>query len=272
MSSKLLSRRRRPKNSSVSSTDGAVGSDTVSSPSVASADSPPSDASNTNASPSTDSGSVPPSVSEAFEQVHPSLVEYLSMHPQNSTLAVVEPSQQIFPPLSPTSPSSNGPSSMTMPQTPSGMSPHQPIMVPANYHNLTNSIPPLATFPQFFGNGAFAPLPAVSTTNAHMFTHPHAHPGVNGIDAISPSSQHLSSYMGGDGSGGGFSSWSEMGLTEEVLMSDHWMNLMRQTGIFDNSMFSAPGTADTPASATSANGQTVANGAESVFVGPNAMF
>ncbi|KAI0682175.1 hypothetical protein BC835DRAFT_1300198 [Cytidiella melzeri] len=243
MSSKLLSRKRRPKASSISTTDGTPVTESASSPSNSSAESPSRDTSPGFSNPvhlPGDSGSVLQSVSEAFEQVHPSLVEYLSIHPQNSTLAVVEPPHNLF---NPHCPLNSATTTHTMP------SPHsQPLMVPANYSILNHTLADTSSgFPQFFAGDAHAQQAA---SHFPQSPHPQQQQGVT--------PQYPLSYLLGDGNVTTLAGLTELGFTEDVIMSDHWMNLMRQTGIFDQQ----EGLATTTAGAFSSSGRNQqANGA-----------
>ncbi|KAI0091551.1 fungal-specific transcription factor domain-containing protein [Irpex rosettiformis] len=223
MSSKLLTRRRKPKPSSISTpVDGTPSTEIISSPSTSSADSPPRDTSPgfNAANVSHDSGSVPRNVSEAFAKVHPSLVEYLSIQPQNSTVAILEPMQGAFDSATPITPTTSN-------STVQSILPEQnPIMVPASYQGMnTAPLDATAAFPQFFGaNPQLSPQA--------QFAQP------TGIAPV-----HPLAYVTGDGSVAALTSLAELGFTEDVIMSDHWMSLMRQAGIFDNhATFSTAGT------------------------------
>ncbi|KAI0343340.1 hypothetical protein BDW22DRAFT_1374694 [Trametopsis cervina] len=222
MSSTLLTRKqRKPASISISSGNGngtaqtngnasaaTASSSSVSSPAQSSPESPSRDASPglTHVSSPSESVSIPQSVSEAFAQIHPSLVEYLSIH-KNSTLAVVEPPQQIFPPTPPTTLPSMVPLS---------------AMQSMNYQPMDTSLhngP--ATFQPLFSNES--PLAAQS-----IFTQPN---GSNPQDSMN--------YFTEDANMSMLANMADLGFTEDVLMSDHWMNLMRQTGIFNQGMFTS---------------------------------
>lgn len=203
MSSKLISR-RRPRPSATSSPVASSTSGSAPSPASSSADSPPRDTSPSASTPS-DSGTVPQNVSDAFAQVHPSLVEYLSVYPQGSTLAIIEPPpQQPFSLLSPTSSTSPPPSLSNV-----------------NYEAMDTNADTMtpASFPQYYGHNPHQP-------SQNMFQQNGVHP------------QDPLSYLGGSNLSS--FNFADLGFTEEALMSDQFMSLMRQAGIFDQPNLTMP--------------------------------
>ena len=80
----------------------------------------------------------------------------------------------------------------------------------------TASMDVSAAFPQFFG-----PNPQLPPQS--QFAQP------TGLAPV-----HPLAYVTGDGSAAALNNLSDLGFTEDVIMSDHWMSLMRQAGIFDN--------------------------------------
>lgn len=188
MSSKLLTR-KRTKQSSTSSVTSPGGS--------ALPDTPPREQSPgapTSASTPSDSSSVPQNVSDAFAQVHPSLVEYLSLFPSSTSFAVVDPPQ-----------SGDGlnmtPTSAIAPQAPVNFS-----QTPA-----VNGANPSPAYPNFFDMSHNDSMQGVKESA------PHANEPLNFLD---PTMAALS--------------MPELGFTEDVMMTEHWMNLMRETGILDS--------------------------------------
>lgn len=92
-----------------------------------------------------------------------------------------------------------------------------PIMVPTSFHGInTAPLDASAAFPQFFGvNPQLPPQAQFSQSTGVAPIHPLA-------------------YVTGDGTATALSNLADLGFTEDVIMSDHWMSLMRQAGIFDN--------------------------------------
>ncbi|EKM50097.1 uncharacterized protein PHACADRAFT_264633 [Phanerochaete carnosa HHB-10118-sp] len=227
MSSKLLSRRRPGKRQSQSISS----SSPVQSPSVSNMDSPPRDSSpGASTAPPTpsDSGSssVPQNVSDAFAQVHPSLVEYLSMFPSSASLAVVEPppAQQIL--VNGTNGVNgvngvnglngmDGMDASTTPTAANGLGGQTPIGFQQGMNGGMNGMTPQASFQQFFTDMQGA---AASQQQQSMS------PDMPGVEFF------------GSGTDPGLAALSmpDLGFTEDVMMTDHWMNLMRQTGILDS--------------------------------------
>lgn len=203
MSSKLLSR-RRPKRHSHS-----VTSTTSTTPESPQRDGSPCD-SPTAASTPSDTGTVPQNVTDAFAEVHPSLVEYLSLFPQAS-LAVVDPSQQPY--TSAATPTATASTPMDTDMQPQfNLQAHvQPAGMTAT--SLANTA--AAQYPQLFGNMA-------DVTQAHI-QQPHVQPHGQPSEPMNFAGDGLSML-----------NMSDMGFTEDVMMSEHWMNLMRETGILDS--------------------------------------
>ncbi|KAJ3528129.1 hypothetical protein NM688_g8035 [Phlebia brevispora] len=205
MSSKLLSR-KRPKQHTNSTASAASAASTAST-AVSTPESPPRDSSptdsTTSASTPSDTSTVPQNVSDAFAQVHPSLVEYLSLFP-SASLAVVDPSQQPYTANS-TVTSSTPIASPMQPQYPQ----------PQPQQQQTNGVPNnTAQYPQFFGS-----LPSDAAQNhAAQQTQAQVQPPLNFLGDQSLSALNM----------------PDMGFTEDVMMSEHWMNLMRETGILDS--------------------------------------
>ncbi|PSS35349.1 hypothetical protein PHLCEN_2v1686 [Hermanssonia centrifuga] len=188
MSSKLLSR-RRPQHRSVSSTSSA--------PESPKRDDSPG-ASPTASTPS-DTSTVPQNVSDAFAEVHPSLVEYLSLFPASSSLAVVDPSQQPY----------TSSSSLATPMA-------QPME--NHYAQPMDGVAtsPASAFPDFFSGlpAQRNQTPGVQQTQRMQVEEPLGFLNDQSLNALNM--QDL----------GGF--------TEDVLMSEQWMNLMKETGILDS--------------------------------------
>lgn len=202
MSSKLLSR-RRPKHHSSAST-----ATSSSSPESPQRDSSPSDGATAASTPS-DSGGIPQSVSDAFAEVHPSLVEYLSLFPATASLAVVDPTQQTYNSPTPMSPNS--------PMAQQQMQNHfaQPM------NGMSSSTAP---YSQFFG--AVHCQPAQTATSAAQ-----RQAQTQAAQQIPHASPESLGYLGEPMSGVAL---PDMGFTEDVLMGEHWMSLMRETGILDS--------------------------------------
>ncbi|GJE93221.1 fungal specific transcription factor domain-containing protein [Phanerochaete sordida] len=231
MSSKLLSRRRparrQPSQASCAS-----------SPTVAHSDSPPRDTSpgaTTAASTPSDSGSsVPQNVSDAFAQVHPSLVEYLALIPSSASLAVVDP-----PTAAQLAMGADG--RMNGRMNGNGMNGGMNGNLDGGGMAGMNGIEPTATTPTAAnGLGGQTPVPAfqgMSPSFQQFFA------DMQGGGAPAQQQQAQPQMAPGDFFGGGATpdaglaalSMPDLGFTEDVMMTDHWMNLMRQTGILDSS-------------------------------------
>ena len=226
MSSKLLTRRRPNKRSSQSVSTSSPG------PSATSGDTPSRDSSppvSTAASSPSDSGSsVPQNVSDAFAQVHPSLVEYLSLFPASASLAVVDP-----PPEFPMDASSPG-----------NIAPQSPINYPQQGMNGLNGAAHNGL------NGAAvngAGMNGVSMNGAGMNGSPASFqamfPDLSGRSSMGPgmasgggggASANMDFFAGAADPNIAALSMPDLGFTEDVMMTEHWMNLMRQTGIMDS--------------------------------------
>jgi hypothetical protein len=224
MSSKLLSRKRPAKRASQPTFSPSAGP----SPSVASADSPPQERDSspgvgTSASTPSDSGSsVPQNVSEAFAQVHPSLVEYLSLFPSSASLAVVEPPpQQAL---------MNGSGSSDVEMNGSGIN-GSSVGLPSALSTASMSPQPSMSFVQGVSRvpeppAAFQPLyPDLSPPQANMAPQ-------MPTQSVNPMAGMMGFYSGDPNVAA--LSMSELGFSEDVTMTEHWMNLMRQTGILDS--------------------------------------
>ncbi|KAF7790230.1 hypothetical protein EIP86_001182 [Pleurotus ostreatoroseus] len=206
MSSKLLSR-KRPKHHSNSVT--STTSNNVSSPESPQRDASPE--STTAASTPSDTSTVPQNVSDAFAEIHPSLVEYLSLFPQAS-LAVVDPSQQPYTSTATATNSTTAPSPMGPQMQPQfAPQPHAQCngMTATSFASNT-----AAQYPQLFGN--------VSTSMAQSPVQ-HQQTQMPQQEPMDIASDGLSVL-----------NMSDMGFTEDVLMSEQWMNLMKETGILDS--------------------------------------
>lgn len=74
-----------------------------------------------------------------------------------------------------------------------------------------------AAYPPYFSNGHHVASSPQQTAPAHSM------------------SQEPMSFLGEPGLGGlNIGNIPDMGFTEDVLMSEQWMNLMRETGILDS--------------------------------------
>lgn len=189
MSSKLLNR-KRPKQHSTSSV-----STNATTPESPRRDTSPSESTTTASTPS-DTSAVPQNVSDAFAQVHPSLVEYLSLFPASASLAVVDPSQQPYNPATPANP----PLQEQYPQSMDG---------------ITNTS---TQYTQFFSGVSSQGQPATQNGTTQQAQAMPVQEPLNFLGEPSLSALNL----------------PDMGFTEDVLMSEHWMNLMRETGILDS--------------------------------------
>ena len=215
MSSKLLTRRRPGKRPTSQSQPASSPSPT----SATHADSPPRDSSpgaSTTASTPSESGSgssssVPQNVSDAFAEVHPSLVEYLSLIPSSASFAVVDPPPQQQVPMN----GSNGNGvngagmsglngSETTPTATNGFGGQTPVGYAQDMNGMTS-------FPPFFTD------PSMQQQQQAMG------PGMPGMEFFGSADPSLAAL-----------SMPDLGFTEDVMMTDHWMNLMRQTGIMDS--------------------------------------
>lgn len=194
MSSKLLSRKRAKHHTSAAPTSASA-----SSPESPMRDSSPS-GSTTSASTPSDTSTIPQNVSDAFAQVHPSLVEYLSLFP-TASLAVVDPAQQPYAPVPPAAP--------PVPPLPQYQQPEQ-------MEGITATSAAAASYPHFYQQ----PPPLQTQQQPQQ------------QQQQQPIAQEPLGYMHGDSLSA--LNMPDMGFTEDVLMSEHWMNLMRETGILDS--------------------------------------
>ncbi|TBU24176.1 fungal-specific transcription factor domain-containing protein [Dichomitus squalens] len=202
------------------------GADTPVSPSQATTPAPTSVASPQSAStPSEDGGPLPPQVEDQMEDVHPSLMEYLSLFPSAASISVVNGQQQQPMDTTPSvfSPAALGSSPFTNMRTPSSAAGvpglrHQPQPQPQSQPQAGPSTPtgrgtepvgdPLAFFNVLPDSGAVAAgLPDPSLVFAAM--------GMGQPD-MGPLGTNIfgSSFGGGD-------------------FGDQWTSLMRETGFFD---------------------------------------
>ena len=240
MTSRLLSRRKKQHSSSASTSTTASSNSTSSSTTTTPATSngtpsnhpgsspdPPSPTSSASTpSDNSSNSTVPQNVKDAFRDVHPSLVEYLSLFPSNSSLAVVDPSQPLIEP--PSLMSSRSASTMSS-AVPSPFSPH----FPSNTFPIT---------PQSSVSSAVAP-PMQSSSS----TTPTAPDGLSIFSDLpqqptqpQQSIADLQTLFAMDvGALPESTNPMNMGFSDEVLMNEQWMNLMRDAGIFDSPSSSA---------------------------------
>lgn len=246
MSSKLLSRRTKHAHStSVSTSTNSTSSSTTHTPADSNRASsnppgsspvydPPSPTSS-NSSPS-DHSSIPQNVKDALDQVHPTLIEYLSLFP-NSSVSVVDPSQPTIEP--PSLMSSRTTSSLSS----SAPSPFTPQFPPNAF--------PIA--PQNSVSSAFAP-PIPSTAPPTTATEAAAQNRLSLFGDMPQQLTHPPQSMADlqnlfameVGALPEVANTMNMGFSDEVLMNEQWMNLMRDAGLFDSSSPSASGNAAVP--------------------------
>ena len=224
MSSKLLSRRRPNKRSSQAAS--CTASPGPSTAGHSSADTPPRDtspgASTAASSPSDSGSSIPQNVSEAFAQVHPSLVEYLSLFPSSASLAVVDPPQQL--------PMNGGGDATMTPLTPVNYA--QQGLNGVNGMNGSGMGASGMDGSGMNGTGMNSASTSFPPMFSDMGAQPTMGPGVPPPTAVADTS-NLDFFGSADPNIAALSIPS-LNFTEDVMMTEHWMNLMRQTGILDN--------------------------------------
>ncbi|KAL4249924.1 hypothetical protein ABKN59_002007 [Abortiporus biennis] len=177
--------------------------------------------------------SVPQNMRDALKDVHPSLMEYLSLFP-SSSLALIDPAQQPSLSSSPSIPPSSHASANQSPFNPASSSslptsPDYPMMPPT-----TTSSPSYGN-PQQNGMASYYDIDNATMASA-------------GQIPIQPQHlQDISSFFamsgaGSAGPGGGMlpdvsttlnmGNPTNPGFSDEVLMNNEWMYLMRDAGLF----------------------------------------
>ncbi|KAH8104100.1 fungal-specific transcription factor domain-containing protein [Cristinia sonorae] len=174
-------------------------------------------------------GSIPQNVQDAFAEVHPALMDYLSLFP--SDIALVDPSKPLINPpiaMSPPATASPVPSAFSYAQSQPSTTPTGPS-TPA-FHSM-----PGGTYNSFSSPSSQGYSVNTSSPEVDMQTFDHAitaqEYAILGDGMMDPAAWFAT--LGGMGSNNFGASFVGPLGGEQAMMDDQWMSLMRDTGLLD---------------------------------------